>query len=182
MTTQTIQSSFELFEGAAKSSQVSEVLLVSASDGKSRLVRREATLTTLNAGSCVVYQVEPVAQTTKRSSFSAFDELAAELASEELTQGPGSEALADGRRWVAEAFYGDIPTLASLRLKAGLSQRQLGERCGLEQPHISRYESGRHEPGIATAELLAMALGVSLEVFSSAWKTTRANAQLENSK
>ena len=70
-------------------------------------------------------------------------------------------ALAGG--WVADTFYRGPATLASLRLRAGLSQKELAHRCGLEQPHISRYESGRHEPGIFQAQVMATALGVTLD-------------------
>jgi len=74
-------------------------------------------------------------------------------------------AIADAATWVADQFYAEKTTLASLRLRARLTQRQLAEICGVEQPHISRYESGRVEPKITHASKLATALGVSLDDF-----------------
>ena len=46
-----------------------------------------------------------------------------------------------------------------------LSQKQLGEKIGLEESasaRISRYESGIHEPAVQTARELADALNVPL--------------------
>lgn len=113
-----------------------------------------------------------------RTSFSAFDKLV------ETIEGNSSSAseLQDARKWVASAFYGEELTLASLRLSAGLSQQQLGERCGFEQPHVSRYESGKHEPSLSTAMCMADALGISLETFSQAWKNTSSRARTETSR
>jgi DNA-binding XRE family transcriptional regulator len=78
------------------------------------------------------------------------------------------DAVAGARPQIASALYGAKQTLASLRLRAGLSQRELAERCGIEQPHISRYETGRHEPGLLQARAMARILGVSLEEFVDA--------------
>lgn len=102
----------------------------------------------------------------------AFDNLLAEVEADPVA----SKRVSEGRRWVAQAFYGEVPLLASLRLAAGLSQRQLGAVCGLNQPHVSRYESGRHEPGIAVAATMAQALGVDLNTFAAAWHNTQAQA------
>ena len=84
--------------------------------------------------------------------------------------------LADGRRWVAEKFYGGKPNLAKLRLRAGLSQSQLATLCGVEQPHISRFESARHAPTLPVAHKLANGLGVSLDEFYLAWENTQDEA------
>jgi DNA-binding XRE family transcriptional regulator len=91
----------------------------------------------------------------------------------------GAQSLAEGRQWVAEQFYEGAHTLARLRLAAGLSQKQLGEAIGMKQEHISRYETGRQEPGIGTAHAIAQALGVDLNTYFKAWTATR--AQQENS-
>ncbi len=53
--------------------------------------------------------------------------------------------------------------IASMRQEAGLSQAQLGERCGLERFHISRIESGRHSVGLDTLTAIARALGKTLD-------------------
>jgi DNA-binding XRE family transcriptional regulator len=81
-------------------------------------------------------------------------------------------AIADAATWVADQFYSDRQTLASLRLRAKLTQKQLAARCGVEQPHISRYESGAVEPRLLHAEKMAAALGVSLDILAEAFKNT----------
>ena len=72
--------------------------------------------------------------------------------------------------WVADALYSGEPTLASLRLRAGLSQAEFALRCGLKQPHVSRYEAGKHAPGVFQAQDMAQVLGVSLDVLVNALK------------
>lgn len=109
------------------------------------------------------------------SKHSEFEDLAAEIDNDASLR-LGVES---ARRWVADSFYA-VPTLASLRLKAGLSQKELGERCNLQQEHISRYESGRIEPKIGVASTLAAALGVSLDEFTQAWNNARARVDAGN--
>ena len=53
--------------------------------------------------------------------------------------------------------------IASMRQEAGLSQAQLGERCGLERFHISRIESGRHSVGFDTLAAIAKAMGKTID-------------------
>ncbi len=121
-----------------------------------------------------MFHIETVLDNEPReASFSDFDALVHELEGEPST----ATQLSEGRKWVAEAFYSEMPSLASLRLAAGLSQRQLGAACGIEQPHVSRYESGKHEPSISAAQSMAVALNVSLDTFFQAWQKTR--SQLE---
>ncbi|WP_093125288.1 helix-turn-helix transcriptional regulator [Variovorax sp. OK605] len=81
-----------------------------------------------------------------------------------------------GRQWVAETFYRDSVSLAALRLKKGLSQAELGRITGLEQSHISRYESGKHEPGLQITRKLANALAVSMDSIADAWMISRQEA------
>ncbi len=54
--------------------------------------------------------------------------------------------------------------LAQARIRAGLSQRQLGLQAGLDpavaSPRINQYERGVHEPHLDTAQRLAKALGI----------------------
>lgn len=47
-----------------------------------------------------------------------------------------------------------------MRLRAGLSQRDLAERTGIAQPNISAYESGRLTPSAATLERITDATRV----------------------
>ena len=54
--------------------------------------------------------------------------------------------------------------LRTARHDAGLSQRQVADRSGLEQPQISDYERGRHEPTAATLRRVLAACGLRLDV------------------
>jgi len=61
---------------------------------------------------------------------------------------------------------GTRPTLATLRLKAGLSQAQLAKKIGTQQGNVSRWEREPKELQVSTIMRLAAALGVSdTEVF-----------------
>lgn len=138
-----------------------------------RVITHPAPIPQFGTQPCVIYRVQCRADAGERASFAGFGELVGELEG-----APESAAgLVEGRRWVGTTFYGDRPTLASLRLAAGLSQRELGEACGLDQPHVSRYESGKHEPRIGLAAAMADALGIRLEVFEQAWRNTRETFQ-----
>lgn len=59
--------------------------------------------------------------------------------------------------------------LKAARLAAGLSQKQLGIRAGLDafvaSTRINRYEVGVHEPDLSMAHRLAEVLGVPLAYF-----------------
>lgn len=48
------------------------------------------------------------------------------------------------------------------RKAAGLNQKQLAEKSGLQQPHISRIERGKISPTRKTLEVIAIALGISV--------------------
>jgi transcriptional regulator with XRE-family HTH domain len=54
--------------------------------------------------------------------------------------------------------------LKEARIKAGLSQKQLGIEAGIDafsaSPRINQYEKGKHTPDFATARRLATVLGV----------------------
>lgn len=56
--------------------------------------------------------------------------------------------------------------LRARRQALGLSQEKVGVSIGLDEScsrtRISRYETGAHEPALATSQLLATALGVPL--------------------
>jgi DNA-binding XRE family transcriptional regulator len=54
--------------------------------------------------------------------------------------------------------------LLSLRLDAGVTQKQLAETSGISQADISRYERGLGNPTRATIDALAVALGAHLEL------------------
>jgi len=52
--------------------------------------------------------------------------------------------------------------LVAFRNEHGLSQAELGRRCGVSQPAIARLESGEHEPRLATLRRVAHALDAEL--------------------
>ena len=59
--------------------------------------------------------------------------------------------------------------LRDARIAAGLSQKQLGIKAGLDEfvasTRINRYEVGVHEPDVGTTRRLASVLGVPLPYF-----------------
>ncbi len=48
------------------------------------------------------------------------------------------------------------------RLKAGLTQKQLGERIGITAQSVAQWETGRREPKLQSLERIADALHISL--------------------
>lgn len=54
-----------------------------------------------------------------------------------------------------------------LRKRAGLTQKQLAEMVGVEQPTVQRWESGKREPDFDALSTLAQALGVEPGAFFS---------------
>jgi transcriptional regulator with XRE-family HTH domain len=48
-----------------------------------------------------------------------------------------------------------------IRKERGLTQKKLGELCGIAEPTIRRYEAGTLNPKIETVEKLASALGIT---------------------
>ncbi len=128
-----------------------------------------ATAGVVGASGAPVYRLRAPVAVPEEQPLDAFDALLVETEADPKQ----AEMLAAGRQWVAQAFYKDEHrTLAGLRLAAGLSQRQLGERFGIGQQHISRYESGKHKPSLDTAHQMARALGVDLDTYFNAWQAT----------
>lgn len=52
--------------------------------------------------------------------------------------------------------------IASLRRQAGLTQEALGERIGVSNKTVSRWENGNYMPDIETLQLLAKEFGVTI--------------------
>jgi transcriptional regulator with XRE-family HTH domain len=61
---------------------------------------------------------------------------------------------------IAEMISSDL--IREARLRAGLTQRELGERIGRPQSQIARWESGRVEPSLETLRTLIRACGLEL--------------------
>ena len=166
-----IRSEFESSPVAASSSPAPRFLVQVANKdtGSTRILERPAMPEAASSERCVLFHITPVRPPSSKEGYDDFDRLASEV----VSNGQVAAEVVRGREWAASTFgNGD---LASLRLAAGLSQSELAGLCSIEQPHVSRYESGRHEPLVSTAAKMASALGVSLDVFLNAWCQSRAS-------
>lgn len=54
--------------------------------------------------------------------------------------------------------------IAALRKLAGMSQEQLSEKAGLQRTHVSRIEAGRYDVTAFTVQLIAEALGMTVDI------------------
>jgi DNA-binding XRE family transcriptional regulator len=54
--------------------------------------------------------------------------------------------------------------IAKARKEAGLTQKELAEKCGIKQGNLSRLENGVTDPSIETLEAIANGLGKKLEI------------------
>ena len=172
MTTQSTQSENVSVIEQTANFQGTEVL-VFGSDGSSRSITSKS-IGLGNASDCVIYRFEAVLPPEK-ASFSDFDDLVQELEGSH----DSANQLKDARKWVGQKFYSETTNIATLRLLKGLSQKQLGLLCELEQSHISRYECGKVEPSLSIAKRIAEALEVDLEAFYAAWENTSRSACLQ---
>jgi DNA-binding XRE family transcriptional regulator len=106
----------------------------------------------------------------------SIDEVIAEFESKH-----GTAPLSEGDRWVANVLYPehtDEPTLAVLRLKAGLSQRALADLMAVKQPYIARLERGNVNVTFDTMRKLANALNTDIKSIAGAIeKTIRLSAE-----
>jgi DNA-binding XRE family transcriptional regulator len=81
--------------------------------------------------------------------------------------------LVQARQELAERLPNQTRGIAALRLKQGLSQRQLAELIGTSQPHVARIEAGRDDIKLETARRLCAALHVSLDEIDAAVRARR---------
>jgi transcriptional regulator with XRE-family HTH domain len=54
--------------------------------------------------------------------------------------------------------------IAQLRREQQLTQRELGERCGLADTHIARIEKGRYSVGFDTLQAIAEGLNKIVDI------------------
>ena len=54
--------------------------------------------------------------------------------------------------------------IATLRKLAGMSQEQLADRAGLQRTHVSRIEAGKYDVTAYTVQLIAEALGMTVDI------------------
>ncbi|PIQ91318.1 MAG: transcriptional regulator [Parcubacteria group bacterium CG11_big_fil_rev_8_21_14_0_20_39_22] len=57
-----------------------------------------------------------------------------------------------------------IQSIIEMRLKKGMTQKELAEKIGTGQSAIARLESGRYNPTVAFLNKLSGALGTRLEI------------------
>ena len=57
--------------------------------------------------------------------------------------------------------------IAELRKEQNLTQTQLAERCGLQQAHIARIETGRYSVGLDTLAQIADAMGMKIDFITN---------------
>ena len=119
----------------------------------------------------------PVHRSDAAAQHTAYDAFMAELDADPVH----AEGFAEARAWVADSFYADEgDTVRTIRLRAGMTQKQLAAAIETSQPQIAKIESGRHDPVISTCRKLSVALGVSLDLLSEALeRQTALNAQKE---
>lgn len=79
------------------------------------------------------------------------------------------QELIEGRRWVADSVLAGQPvTLRTLRLRRGLSQAQLAEAIGTQQPHVARIEAGKADLLLHTCRRIAEVLAIDLNTLDLA--------------
>ena len=72
------------------------------------------------------------------------------------------------QRSVFEQTYKIAMQVVELRLRHGLTQAELAERCGMDQADISRIERGSTSPTARTLQRLAEALDADVRLVARA--------------
>lgn len=124
-------------------------------------------VSTISSPYLTVVQVVNADQQYEDSTPNGFISLADLIAKREAEPG-GKEALAKGRQRLYEHIYQDLePSLTTLRLKKGVSQKQLAEKIGTHQSHIAKIENGGNVQ-MDTIKAVADALELpAVEVFTA---------------
>ena len=74
-------------------------------------------------------------------------------------------------------MFSDV--LRSLRLKAGLSQEELGKKLGLAKSTISMYESGTREPNLEVLEAIADTFNVDMNTLTDSKVSAELSSELQ---
>lgn len=61
--------------------------------------------------------------------------------------------------------------IRKLRKEKGLTQKRLGELCGINEANIRKYELGNQNPKLSTIRKIAAALGVYMSDLVEDWNT-----------
>ncbi|MDU9399029.1 helix-turn-helix transcriptional regulator [Pseudomonas sp. zfem003] len=131
---------------------------------KSNTTSKAAQTGTKNNIARVVFE-KPVAKTALEIEHSDFDAFMEALDS----SAEHKEGMKEARLWVAEQLYAEEgDTIKSLRLKKGLTQKQLAQIIGTSQPQIAKLEKGLGDPLQSTCRRLREALGISADELEKA--------------
>ena len=57
-----------------------------------------------------------------------------------------------------------IPLFRNYRKELGMTQSQLGQKAGVTQPNITRFESGNYNPSLEFMVRIAVAMGKKVKV------------------
>ncbi len=57
-----------------------------------------------------------------------------------------------------------MESIVEARIAAGLSQKELAERCGMKAANLCRLENGNGNPSVATLSKIAHGLGKKLQI------------------
>lgn len=68
--------------------------------------------------------------------------------------------------------------LKELRLKKGLTQKEIAEEFGIKQPNYQQWESGKRKPSSETLEKFADFFGVSMDYLAGKEEDELANVEL----
>lgn len=69
------------------------------------------------------------------------------------------------REWdEQEAEREVMESIVKARIAAGLSQKELAERCGMKAANLCRLENGNGNPSVATLSKIAHGLGKKLQI------------------
>lgn len=113
----------------------------------------------------VHFLVHPQQDEPIPAGYTTIDDVVAEFERDPAMQ----EELLDARRWVADTVLAGKPvTMRTLRLRKGLSQAQLAEAIGTQQPHVARIEGGQADLRLETCRRIASALGIDLNTLDQA--------------
>lgn len=114
------------------------------------------------------------------STVAAQDAISVEAMIQRFEQRFGEAHLSEGNKFVAERLYpehAEQPTLAVLRLRAGLSQRALADKMGVKQPHVARLEKEPTKMNYETMDRMARALGVDVTTVAAAIQRSQAESR-----
>lgn len=119
-----------------------------------------------------MFESHPSRQDESVPGFKSIDSLISKLES------ASPEGMQEARKWAADALYkNEAFTVRSLRLRAGLSQAELGKRIGSSQPHVARIERGTEDIQLSTFRKLAAALALEPNELDQALRNQEAQAK-----